>query len=84
MNVITFIATKENLPTIQTRVKDMAEIKRPVGRPANEIQRTKTTVSIDPNLLMQAKIFAITNKTNVSDVIDVALREYMAKEKAEE
>ena len=62
----------------------MAEIKRPVGRPANEIQRTKTTISIDPELLMQAKIFAITKKSNVSDIIDAALREYMAKEKAEE
>lgn len=59
----------------------MAEEKRPVGRPANETPRTKTTISIDPNLLMQAKIYAITNKTNVSDIIDAALREYIGKEK---
>ena len=56
------------------------------GRPVSEKPRQKVTLSLDAQLVMEAKIFAIKNSMTLSDVVDAALIQYINAdiEKAED
>lgn len=53
------------------------ETKRPVGRPESEFPKRHVTFNCKEEIIMKAKIYAVTHKTSVSDLIEMALVEYM-------